>query len=98
MDKTQEAARPAPMVVVAARALCKRASEICDVNDDDNWKVYGEEFLADAEVMLKAIGAPDLLQALRDLMALESRGRIMPIGKEWDAARAAIAKATGSEA
>lgn len=38
--------------------------------------------------------APDLLQALGDLMNLESRGRVMPIGKEWDAARAAIAKAT----
>jgi len=42
--------------------------------------------------------APDLLAALDGLMTLESRGRIMPIGKEWDAARAAIAKATGESA
>jgi hypothetical protein len=39
--------------------------------------------------------APDLLEALEGLMALESRGRIMPIGKEWDKARAAIAAARG---
>lgn len=41
--------------------------------------------------------APELLEALIGLMELESRGRIMPIGKEWDAARAAIAKATGEQ-
>ena len=38
--------------------------------------------------------APELLEALEGLMALESRGRLMPIGREWDAARAAISKAT----
>jgi hypothetical protein len=38
----------------------------------------------------------ELRQALEGLMALESRGRVMPIGREWDAARAAIAKAGGA--
>lgn len=33
-----------------------------------------------------------LREALEGLMALESRGRIMPIGKEWDAAREALAQ------
>lgn len=42
--------------------------------------------------------APDLLEALEGLMEIESRGRVMPIGKEWDAARAAIAKAKGEQA
>ena len=31
-----------------------------------------------------------LTEALSGLMNSESRGRIMPIGKEWDAARAAL--------
>lgn len=31
--------------------------------------------------------------ALRSLMDLEARGRIMPIGIEWDKAREALAKA-----
>ncbi|MBN7822217.1 hypothetical protein [Bowmanella yangjiangensis] len=34
-----------------------------------------------------------LFEALDGLMMEESRGRIMPIGKAWDDARAAIAKA-----
>jgi hypothetical protein len=39
--------------------------------------------------------APALLEALEELMELESRGRFMPIGKEWDKARAAIKLARG---
>lgn len=31
-----------------------------------------------------------LREAMTKLMELESRGRIMPIGPEWDAARAAL--------
>lgn len=31
-----------------------------------------------------------LRKALEGLMQLESRGRVMPIGAEWDAARAAL--------
>lgn len=38
----------------------------------------------------------ELLAALKGLMDLESRGRIMPIGAEWDKARAAITKAEKS--
>lgn len=37
---------------------------------------------------------PDLLGALQGLMQVESRGRVMPAGQEWDNARAAIKKAT----
>lgn len=53
--------------------------------------VYGPELQAERD-RLKSINA-DLLAALEGLMALESRGRVMPFGKEWDDARAAIAKA-----
>jgi len=34
----------------------------------------------------------ELLSALSGLMRVENHDRIIPIGKEWDAARAAIAK------
>lgn len=50
--------------------------------------------LANAHLMA---AAPELFNALESLMALESRGRIMPIGKEWDQARAALAKARGEQ-
>lgn len=53
-----------------------------------------EQEKADARLIA---AAPELLEALKKLMDLESRGRIMPIGAEWDAARAAIAKAEGAQ-
>ena len=36
-----------------------------------------------------------LADALEKLMELERRNRVMPIGREWDAARAALALARG---
>ena len=39
--------------------------------------------------------ADELEKALEGLMDLESRARVMPAGPEWDAARAALAKARG---
>jgi len=50
-----------PMVVAAARALCRRDSDLCGVDFDDNWKLYGDGFLADAQVALESIAAPELL-------------------------------------
>jgi len=38
-----------------------------------------------------------LEEALVGLMEVERRGRVMPIGREWDAARAALKKALGEE-
>jgi hypothetical protein len=56
------------MVVAAARALCSQYAITCNVDKDDAWKVYGSDFLQDAEAALKACGAPELLDALRDLV------------------------------
>lgn len=41
--------------------------------------------------------APELLEALEGIMRVEARDRVMPVGAEWDAARAAIAKALGNQ-
>jgi hypothetical protein len=46
--------------------------------------------LYDAQVASHAAEVEALRSALQGLMDLESRGRIMPIGREWDAARAAL--------
>lgn len=71
---------------------------------ENEWGVYpppgnaGPVCIASDEANARLIAAaPELLAALDGLMASESRGRIMPIGKEWDAARAAIAKARGAK-
>ncbi|MNM28146.1 hypothetical protein D3C81_386550 [compost metagenome] len=53
-----------PMVVAAARALCRRDSDLCNVDFDDNWKIYGDGFLADAQVALESAAATELLEAL----------------------------------
>lgn len=43
-----------PEVIAAARALCKRNAEVCNVDADDSWAIYGEEFIADAIAALQA--------------------------------------------
>ena len=90
----------APMVVRAARALCIRASETCGVNYDDNWKTYSDEWLTDAQAMLDAVGAPDLLEALQRLLPHAAWMQSCShdddgIARDLERARAAIAKATG---
>jgi len=85
-----------PMVIAAARALCKSSSEVCNVDYEDNWKLYGGEFLIEAERALAACGANDLLEALQAVVDAfqftnESPGQYEAI----QAARAAISRATG---
>lgn len=40
----------------AARFISDRQSKECNVDADDNWKVYGDEFIEDVTDMLKHIG------------------------------------------
>ena len=42
------------MVSAAARVLNNRQAEACGVDKDDQWKVYGEDFIEDARAMLTA--------------------------------------------
>lgn len=102
------AAKHTPMVVAAARALCKCSAEVCNVDAEDSWKIHGGDFLADAKAALDAAGAPELLDALQvlhdktaELIAhLQATDRLRPCFNfpALDSARAAIAKATGSAA
>lgn len=80
-----------PMVIKAARELCKRASNDCNVIEQDNWAIYGEDFIADAEAMLNAAGAPDLLQALEGLLSLDEDLSADGADAALKAARAALA-------
>jgi hypothetical protein len=56
-EQTKPAARHTPAVVTAARVLCKRAAEECNVNADDSWAVYADIFLEDAQAALAAAEA-----------------------------------------
>lgn len=92
----------ATIYVLNAQGVNRWTAHVQPGFDDSHKRISDAECEAIAESLARAsmliAAAPDLLTALDGLMALESRGRIMPIGKEWDAARAAIAKATGSAA
>lgn len=41
-------------ITAGAKALCKRSSEICGVNADDNWNLESEYFKDDARCVLEA--------------------------------------------
>lgn len=80
-----------PMVVAAARALCRRNSELCNVDFEDNWKLFGDGFLMDAQLALESAAAPELLEALQGVVRVADRDTM-----EFFAAHAAIAKAMGT--
>ena len=41
-------------IMAGAKALNKRTAEICGIDEGDQWKVYGEELIEDARVVLTA--------------------------------------------
>jgi hypothetical protein len=40
------------MILKTARHLCQKSSYICNVNEEDNWKLYSEEFCSEAFMTL----------------------------------------------
>lgn len=84
-----------PMVMAAARALNQRVADSCGIDAEDQWKLYANEMLEDAQAMLDAAGAPELLEALSEAdEALELEG-LRHDGPTRSMIRAAIAKARG---
>jgi hypothetical protein len=45
------------MISAAARALANRSADVCNVDREDNWKVYSNVFIEDARAALTAAGA-----------------------------------------
>lgn len=41
-------------IVAGAKALSKRTSEVCNVDEGDQWKFYSEELIEDSRVVLTA--------------------------------------------
>ena len=52
---TTQAAPTEAQVAHAARALADRHALACNINKEDNWKLYGEEFTADARFVMDAV-------------------------------------------
>jgi hypothetical protein len=42
-------------IVTVARALADRSADACNVNREDNWKIYGDDFIEDARAAIAAI-------------------------------------------
>ena len=85
-----------PMEVAAARFLCRRDSEVCNVDSDDNWKIYGDEYLSDAREVLKAAGVSELLEALLVLVRRYEHDGVPNDTEGYvQNAKEALAKATG---
>jgi hypothetical protein len=42
------------MIHAAARVLNARASEACCIDEEDSWKIYGNDYIEDAEAALNA--------------------------------------------
>jgi hypothetical protein len=99
------AAKHTPMVVAAARALCRQHAAVCNVDADDLWNMDSETFKEDAQKALDAAGAPELLKACSaiDTFFVFFDSHIPPNKGEGARealrmVRAAIAKATGGAA
>ncbi len=60
-----------PDVVAAARVLCKRGAEICNVDEADSWEAYGADYLEDAALALAA-AAPETAAERDRLRALNA--------------------------
>lgn len=41
-------------IIAGAKALGKRTAQICEIDEGDQWKVYSEELIEDARVVLTA--------------------------------------------
>jgi hypothetical protein len=52
------------MVMKAARGLCAHDSAVCGTNDSDNWAIYSQDFIAQAQAALTECGALECLEAL----------------------------------
>jgi len=53
-------------LTAVARALCRDNSQVCNVNNDDNWKMYSEDYIAQARVALAALASVKTLDAEGD--------------------------------
>ena len=55
-----QAAPVVPDVSAMARVLSDRSADACNIDRDDNWAMYGQEFIEDVRAMLAAVSkGPD---------------------------------------
>ena len=92
----------ARMYALAGRTLANRSADACGIDREDNWKLYSDDYIADAIAALDAIGAYELLATLQLFNNDASIGcaasgvyTTAVNGRDLIQMRDAIAKATG---
>jgi len=83
------------LLQATARRLCKLDADSFGVTLEDLWAERGESYLIDAQEVVEATGAGELLAALLGLLDRHNDGSDEGPWAEWDAASEAIATATG---
>lgn len=53
------------MFASAARVLCDRMADACEIDREDAWKEHYHDYMADAKAALEAASAMGLLSALQ---------------------------------
>lgn len=94
-------AQHTPMEIKAGRALSDISAKECLLDADDQWKEFGQFWIADAASMLKECGATGLLQAVRSIAAITTcadQDQDAMCAEIQGICREALAKATGGAA
>ena len=94
-------AQHTPMELKAGRALSDISAKECCIDVDDQWKEFGQFWIADAASMLKECGATGLLEALRAIAAITTCADQDPeamCAEIQGICRKALAKVTGGAA
>lgn len=83
----QRARVAVPDVSAMAKVLSDRAASACCVDPDDNWKIYGHEFIEDVRAMLAAAPA--------HLAALHEQGEVQRLREMLERATKLLSAAAG---
>lgn len=76
-----------PDVSAMAKVLSDRAASACCVDPDDNWKIYGQEFIEDVRAMLAASPAQPAVRAEENYSTTSDRYRADLYDEVWQRAR-----------
>lgn len=63
-------AKHSPMVIAAARELCKRAAGTMRLDFEPWWESSRDAYIADAQAAFDAAGVGELVEALNDLVVV----------------------------
>ena len=85
------------MVVCAAKVLSQRQAKAYGDHPETHWGIFGNDLIEDAQAMLEAVGAPELLEAAIQFRRSVWTGDMdaMPTIDTLEMLDTAIAKASG---